>query len=65
MPNSIGHMETMKDAVAAHRIIDEKARTREQPDSEHPEGVISTGTLGPPPDGGLRAWLVVAGVSRI
>ncbi|KAG9041395.1 hypothetical protein FS837_012325 [Tulasnella sp. UAMH 9824] len=62
MPTSTGHTETMKDAVTADGIIDEKAQTREQPDSKSPEHGNNTGALGPPPDGGLRAWLVVTGV---
>lgn len=65
MPNPNGHMEMMKDAVTVDGgIIDEKARTREQPDSKKPEDIYNTGALGPPPDGGMRAWLVVTGVSR-
>lgn len=53
-------------ATMATSALDEKGpRTKEQPTHTALESLTPDfGAVDPPPDGGLRAWLVVAGVSR-
>ncbi|KIO29124.1 hypothetical protein M407DRAFT_172644 [Tulasnella calospora MUT 4182] len=64
--NSKIDLEIGNDAetVNAADVLDEKA-PKEEPSPHDTPGKSESGvaSIGPPPDGGMRAWLAVAGVS--